>query len=30
VDTHRTNFMKKLDVHNVAGLIRFAMKNGLI
>jgi len=30
VDTHRTNLMKKLDVHNVAGLIRFAMKNGLI
>lgn len=29
VDTHRTNLMKKLDVHNVAGLIRFAIKNGL-
>ncbi|MEZ4923161.1 MAG: response regulator transcription factor [Crocinitomicaceae bacterium] len=30
VDTHRTNLMKKLDVNNVAGLIRFAMKNGLV
>jgi DNA-binding NarL/FixJ family response regulator len=30
VDTHRTNLMKKLDANNVAGLIRFAFKNGLI
>jgi len=30
VDTHRTNLMKKLDVTNVAGLIRFAFKNGMI
>ena len=30
VDTHRTNLMKKLEVTNVAGLIRFAFKNGLI
>lgn len=30
VDTHRTNLMKKLEVHNIAGLIRFAMKHGLI
>lgn len=29
VDTHRTNIMKKLDIHNVASLIRFAFKNGL-
>lgn len=28
VDTHRTNLMNKLDIHNVAGLIRFALKNG--
>jgi DNA-binding NarL/FixJ family response regulator len=28
VDTHRTNMMNKLDIHNIAGLIRFAMKNG--
>lgn len=30
VDTHRTNLMKKLDVHKIAGLIRVAMKSGLI
>lgn len=30
VDTHRTNLMKKLEVNNIAGLIRYAMKNGFI
>lgn len=30
VDTHRTNLMKKLEVHNIAGLIKFAIKNGMI
>lgn len=30
VDTHRTNLMKKLDVHNVAGLVRIAIKAGLV
>ncbi len=30
VDTHRTNLMKKLEVHNIAGLIKFAIKNGLV
>lgn len=30
VDTHRTNIMKKLEVHNIAGLIRYAIQNGLI
>lgn len=30
VDTHRTNLMKKLEVTNVAGLIRFAFQKGLI
>jgi DNA-binding NarL/FixJ family response regulator len=30
VDTHRTNMMKKLDVNNIAGLIRCAIKNGII
>lgn len=29
VDTHRTNIMKKLEIHNVASLIRFAFQNGL-
>ncbi len=30
VDTHRTNLMKKLDIHNVAGLVRMAVKAGLV
>jgi DNA-binding NarL/FixJ family response regulator len=30
VDTHRTNLMRKLEVKNVAGLIRFAYSNSLI
>ncbi|MEX1002467.1 MAG: response regulator transcription factor [Crocinitomicaceae bacterium] len=30
VDTHRTNIMKKLDINNVASLIRFAFKNRLV
>lgn len=30
VDTHRTNLMKKLDVNNIAGLIRIAYRNNLI
>jgi two-component system response regulator NreC len=30
VDTHRTNLMRKLNVHNVAGLVRIAMKAGLV
>jgi two-component system response regulator NreC len=30
VDTHRTNIMKKVGVSNVAGLISFAIKNGLV
>lgn len=30
VDTHRTNLMKKLDVHHVAGLVRIAIKSGLV
>lgn len=30
VDAHRTNMMKKLEVNNIAGLVRFAMQNGLI
>ena len=29
VDSHRTNIMRKIDVHNVASLIRFAFQNGL-
>ena len=30
VDTHRTNLMKKLDVNNIAGLISYAIRNGII
>jgi two-component system response regulator NreC len=30
VDTHRTNIMKKLDTHTVAGLVRIAIKAGLV
>lgn len=30
VDTHRTNLAKKLEVKNIAGLIKFAIKNGLV
>lgn len=30
VDSHRTNLMKKIEVRNVASLIRFAFKNGII
>lgn len=30
VDTHRTNLMKKLDVHNTAALVRIAIKNGML
>lgn len=30
VDTHRTNLMKKLDTHNIAGLVRIAIKAGLV
>ncbi|MEI7597286.1 MAG: response regulator transcription factor [Bacteroidota bacterium] len=30
VDTHRTNLMRKLSIHNVAGLIKFAIKHNLI
>lgn len=28
VDNHRTNLMKKIKVHNVTGLIKYAMANG--
>lgn len=30
VDTHRTNLMKKLNVHNTAALVRIAIKNGML
>jgi DNA-binding NarL/FixJ family response regulator len=30
VDAHRSNLMKKLDLHGIAGLVRYAIKIGLI
>ena len=30
IDVHRTNIMKKLDIHDVATLVKFAIKKGLI
>ena len=30
VETHRTNLMTKLDIHNTAGLTRFAVSVGLV
>ena len=29
-DTHRTNVMRKLDLHNVAEIVRFAFQNKLV
>ncbi|MFZ1729395.1 MAG: response regulator transcription factor [Bacteroidota bacterium] len=30
VNTHRTNLMQKLKLHETAGLVRYAIKNGLL
>jgi DNA-binding NarL/FixJ family response regulator len=30
VDTHCTNIMKKLDIHDTAGLVTYAIKNGIL
>ncbi len=30
IDTHRTNIMKKINVHNIAGVIKYAMANGIL
>jgi len=30
VNTHRVNLMRKLDIHDVAGLVRYAVQAGLI
>ena len=29
VNTHRTNIMKKLNIHDTAGLVKYALQNGL-
>jgi len=30
VDTHRTQLMDRLDIHDVAGLVRYAIRTGLV
>jgi DNA-binding NarL/FixJ family response regulator len=30
VDTHRTNIMRKLDLHDVTGLVKYALRRGII
>ncbi len=30
VNTHRTNLMQKLDIHDTAGLVRYAIETGLV
>jgi DNA-binding NarL/FixJ family response regulator len=30
IETHRANAMQKLDVHSVAGLVRYAVRNALV
>ena len=29
-ETHRTNVMRKLDLHSVADLVRYAVRNKLV
>ena len=30
VNTHRTNLMQKLDIHDTAGLVRYAIQSGIL
>ncbi|MBP9683986.1 MAG: DNA-binding response regulator, partial [Rhodoferax sp.] len=30
VDTHRSQLMKQLEIHEITGLVRYAMRAGLI
>ncbi len=30
VETHRTQLMQRLDIHDIAGLVRYAMRTGLL
>jgi DNA-binding NarL/FixJ family response regulator len=30
VDTHRTNLMNQLGIHDLAGLVRYAIRNGIV
>jgi two-component system, NarL family, response regulator NreC len=29
-DSHRTRLMKKLGIHDTAGLVRYAVRNGIV
>ena len=30
VETHRTQLMERLDIHDIAGLVRFAIRAGVL
>lgn len=30
IDAHRTSILKALDIHEIAGLVRYAIRNGLV
>jgi two-component system, NarL family, response regulator NreC len=30
IESHRTNLMQKLDIHEIAGLVRYAIRNGMV
>jgi len=30
VETHRTQLMERLDIHDIAGLVRYAVREGLV
>ena len=30
VETHRAQLMERLDIHNIAGLVRYAIRSGII
>lgn len=30
VETHRTQLMKRLDIHDIAGLVRYAIRSGIV
>ena len=30
VDTHRTNLMNQLNIHDLAGLVRYAIRNNIV
>jgi len=29
IDSHRTNLMNQLNIHDLAGLVRYAIRNGI-